>query len=149
MIAPWYLLIYVKMERVAARHGWCLTIHGSMVRDLDVVLIPWTDDAEPEEVVLDAIDKFIKGTDYYRESKKHRGKLHATEKPYGRKAYSVYVGISGYYLDISVMPRKIKEEQMNAKEDKGKALLKEAYQACQVGIMDNSLTKRILDYLAE
>jgi hypothetical protein len=29
----------------------------------------------------------------------------------------------------------------------GNALLLEAYNACQIGIMDNSLTKRIIDHL--
>lgn len=34
------------------------------------------------------------------------------EKPHGRRAISLYIGVSGYYLDISIMPR-------YAKLDKG------------------------------
>lgn len=105
MIAPWYMMVYVKLERIATRHGWNLTLHGSMARDLDIVLIPWTEDAEPEEIVLNAFEKFVKGTSYYKQSKKHGGKLHATEKPHGRIAYSIYIGTGGQYLDISIMPR--------------------------------------------
>lgn len=104
MIAPWYMMTYAKLERIAVRHGWCLTLHGSMSRDLDLVLIPWTDDAEPEEVVLEAIQKFVYGSRYWRKNKK-QSKLHATKKPHGRKAYVITIGIEGQYLDISIMPR--------------------------------------------
>lgn len=111
MIPAWFSIYYQGLERVAQRFGWCLTIHGSMQRDLDLVLLPWTDDAEPETKVLEAVEKFIKGGPYYKKSTKNSIGLHATEKPHGRKAYIIYIGHSNYYLDISVFPRIIEDKK--------------------------------------
>lgn len=40
MLPPYFAILYTKLDRVVARFGWALTLHGSMSRDLDVVLIP-------------------------------------------------------------------------------------------------------------
>lgn len=124
MIAPWFAIYYAKMDRVVQRYGWALTLHGSLQRDLDLVLIPWLEDAEPVEVVLGAIEKFIKGSPYYREYRKqvekNGGKIfgfRGEEKPHGRKAYSLYVGIYGQYLDISAMPRKKPKKKKEPKNE--------------------------------
>ena len=31
MIGPWYVMAYVKHERLAWRHGYALALHGSIV----------------------------------------------------------------------------------------------------------------------
>ncbi len=117
MIPPYYAILYMKLDRIVQRFGWCLSIHGSMTRDLDVILIPWTEDAESEDKVVDAIRVFIEGSYTVAARKRMEKKMntsskeglahYATEdKPHGRKAFSIYIGFSGYYLDISILPRK-------------------------------------------
>ena len=99
MIAPWYSIAYLKLSRIAMRHGYALALHGSMRRDLDLVAIPWTDDADRPEKLLQAIASFISSKsniDYLMPP--------ATEKPHGRMAYSFSIGYEGHYLDVSVMP---------------------------------------------
>lgn len=83
------------------RHGYALALHGSMARDLDLIAVPWTDDASDPDVLIMAFHKFIV-------SKAHvdiKGKYHATKKPHGRLAYAMSIGYEGHYLDISVMPK--------------------------------------------
>lgn len=117
MVAPYYAILYMKLDRVVQRFGWALALHGTMQRDLDLVLIPWTEDADHEDRVIDAIRLFVDG--YYLSNKRKRnekkmgsstkdGLAHfmVTQKPHGRRAISIYIGVSAYYLDISILPRK-------------------------------------------
>lgn len=99
-----------------------------MLRDLDLILIPWTDDAEHEDKVIDAIREFVEGK-YTIAAKKRTEKKYGSmtkdgidhyaveQKPHGRRAISIYIGVSGYYLDISIMPRSaLQEGEADAKK---------------------------------
>lgn len=101
MISPWYALIFKDIERIGNRFGYAIAIHGSLQRDLDLIAIPWTDDAEPKEKLLEALKKYMagKGIDYKI--------AEPTQKPHGRLSYILSVGIysNGMYIDLSVMPR--------------------------------------------
>ncbi len=116
MIPPYYAILYTKLDRVVQRHGWGLGIHGSLTRDLDLILIPWTADAEHEDRVIDAVRLFVEGQYITNLRKKNNKKYGSSQKdglahyaveqkPHGRRAISIYIGASGYYLDISIMPR--------------------------------------------
>lgn len=100
MIAAWYAHVYAQLERIAWRHGYALALHGSMGRDLDVIAIPWTDDADEPEKLLDAFAKAVVKTEEINYSRPG-----ATQKPHGRKAYSFILGHAGHYIDLSIMPR--------------------------------------------
>lgn len=106
MIAPWYVMAYTQLDRIAMRHGYALALHGSMARDLDLIAVPWTDDADDPETLIMAFNKFI----IYKAHVEIKGKFHATKKPHGRLAYSLSIGYDGHYLDVSVMPRIIKPD---------------------------------------
>jgi len=123
MLPPYYSIIYAQLDRIVQRFGWALTLHGSMSRDMDIVLIPWTEDAEHEDKVIDAIKIFVEGKHITAMRKRNEKKINAsskdgmahfsiTEKPHGRKAITLFIGISSYYLDISIMPRieQVKED---------------------------------------
>ncbi len=99
MIAPWYVMAYTKLERIAWRHGYALALHGSMSRDLDLIAIPWTEDADSSEILLAAFCKFI--TDK-AEVDLNPGK--PTKKPHGRCSYAIPIGHDGHYIDLSIMP---------------------------------------------
>ena len=101
MIAPWYAMAYVGLERVAWRHGYALALHGSMARDLDLAAIPWTDDADDPDKLIAAIVRFV-----VAKSNVQMFHPQPMPKPHGRLAYTVSIGNPGHYLDISVMPKK-------------------------------------------
>lgn len=34
-----------KMRKLARNHGWTVAIHGSLRRDIDLIAVPWVDEA--------------------------------------------------------------------------------------------------------
>ena len=102
MKAPIYAILFGHIERVAMRFGWALALHGSMQRDMDIVLMPWTEDAEPDHlVVINAIKKAYEG---FKDEK-----LLATKKPHGRIGYTIMLDYGTHYIDISVIDTRLKE----------------------------------------
>lgn len=102
LIAPWYSIMYVKLDRIAMRHGYALTLHGSMARDLDLVAVPWMEDADDPKVLIKAFAGFIAE----RAQSLNYGYAPPAKKPHGRLSYILPIGMDeNYYLDISVMPR--------------------------------------------
>jgi hypothetical protein len=96
--APFYPLYYVEMAKTCRLYGYALTVHGSMMRDLDLVAIPWTAEAVDEKTL---IDELIHRHDLME------GNPTQKDKPHGRRSY-VFIGFGGEetgYIDFSVMPR--------------------------------------------
>ena len=105
MIAAWYVMAYTKLDRIAMRHGYALALHGSMARDLDLIAVPWTEDADALEKLLESIRRFV----IAGASKTVNIQIpFPTQKPHGRVAYVFPIGHDGHYLDVSIMPRQEK-----------------------------------------
>ena len=97
--APFYPLYYITMAKTCKEHGYALTVHGSMARDLDLVAIPWTEEASDEKTLVDAL---IKNHDLME------GNSAQKDKPHGRRSY-VFIGFGGEntgYIDLGIMPRR-------------------------------------------
>ena len=95
---------------VAREHGYGLGVHGSLVRDIDLIAVPWRENASQPEVLIEAIRVGLGG--YWKlppkdvpEEEYPMGEApdRPYPKPHGRLAWSIY-GILGTYLDVSVMP---------------------------------------------
>ncbi len=98
--APAYAFTFHIMAEAAQAKGYALALHGSMQRDLDVVAVPWTEEAAPAEELVDAIaariGAWLRPTDpTYRNPE---------PKPHGRRAWQLILQ-AGLYIDLSVMPR--------------------------------------------
>jgi hypothetical protein len=82
--------------------GYACAFHGSLLRDIDVIAAPWTDDAASAFALAEVVAKAVGGfTKPSRDTD-----LVPREKPHGRLAFPIYVG--GTYIDLSVMPRAIR-----------------------------------------
>jgi hypothetical protein len=93
-----YLYVLPWLQEIADKHGYALALHGSMARDLDVVAVPWTDEASKAE---DLIENVLEELRPYGAPHGHvKG---PDLRPHGRKAWAIQFG-NGPYLDISVMP---------------------------------------------
>lgn len=119
--APMFAVLYHGLAEVARSHGYALAIHGSVVTDLDLVAVPWTEDAISAETLKDVLMAHIGACGYgdmlrqsghseefvrqilsnQEEVKRHDG---AEEKPHGRIAWNLWMG-AGAKVDLSVMPR--------------------------------------------
>lgn len=100
--APFYPMYYLGLAETCREHGYALTVHGSMARDLDLVAIPWTDKACDEKTLIQAL---LKDRDLMEGNNTSENKI----KPWGRKSYVfVFFGDARTgYIDLSVMPRTI------------------------------------------
>jgi hypothetical protein len=120
--APFFACIYHGLAETARKHGYALTIHGTVTADLDLVAIPWTDDAADPVTLKDALMHHIGACGYddvLRSSgltedqvqqilaRKEPGTdLGGTKKPHGRIAWNLYFVDGGAKVDLSVMPRR-------------------------------------------
>lgn len=84
------------LRKVAREHGYALGLHGSGERDLDLIAVPWVEDASEAEVLVEALRSSIDGV-----------AAGPYAKPHGRRAWLIYLHLEGsrLYVDLSVMPR--------------------------------------------
>lgn len=90
--------IVADFRAVCREHGYALTEHGSRIRDVDLVAIPWTPKAIPSGTLLKHLGE-IEGVTY---------QSNQTGKPHGRIAatYLFRKRDGGYsFIDLSVCPR--------------------------------------------
>ena len=99
--APAYAFIYHGLAEVARENGYALSIHGSMLDDLDLVAIPWVEEViTPFELYI-VIRNHCNSCLLNCEENKHLG---PEKKPHGRLAWKLYMD-GGSSVDLSVMPK--------------------------------------------
>ena len=90
-------------QNAARGQGYAVGVHGSRVRDLDLIAVPWIEDCAitPQaiaEIIADAIPGVLQGK--------------PEKKPHGRIGFTIYprwhYGFDRWYVDLSVMPRRRK-----------------------------------------
>ncbi len=105
LCAPMYAVLYAELRILCKGHGYALTIHGSLKRDLDLVAVPWIEKCSEPEILANAIQEYI-GCAY-----SHPDSEDAVI-PHGRKRFVFHLdehpqnGMygKGPYIDLSVMP---------------------------------------------
>ena len=53
--APCYAAYYKSLAEVAREKGYALAVHGSLQNDLDLIAVPWVENAAPREELVEAI----------------------------------------------------------------------------------------------
>lgn len=96
--APAYVVgIYPALAEKARGLGYALALHGSLKRDLDLIAVPWTDDAsDPDALLAAMMATFDVSTN------NPMGLPEA--KPHGRMCWTIPLWW-GAYIDLAVMPR--------------------------------------------
>ena len=85
---------------IARAHGYALTIHGTLQRDLDLVAIPWTEEAVAPEVLV----KALRDRAQWFSFEDSHPLMGAVEKPHGRRAWTIPL-VGDTLIDLSIMPR--------------------------------------------
>lgn len=116
---PLFACLYQGLCDVARANGYALAIHGTLVNDMDLIAVPWTEEAIAAEDLVAAIREHIGAVGYAdllrRDSPflsetaisqivERDGGLDATEKPHGRRAWNLYL-YAGAKVDLSILPR--------------------------------------------
>lgn len=103
---------YLKCLRiiriVAKTLGYAIGVHGSLIRDLDLIAAPWTEEAASAEELVDHICAEIKKElgEGWQVDRKITGKWPAlVYKPHGRLGFTILLH-DGQWIDLSVMPRR-------------------------------------------
>jgi len=104
-VADGYALILPKLQTVAREHGYALAVHGSMMRDLDLIAAPWTEEATDDETLARALCAAVGGKIYgaMHDGKTDKVDFNPVQRPHGRKCWVIHLG-GGPYLDVAVMP---------------------------------------------
>jgi hypothetical protein len=89
-------------QNAVRNQGYAVAVHGSNVRDLDLIAVPWTETALTPLMVAETIASSIPGVLFGKPEKKPHGRTGFTIRPGGQ------YGFDRWYIDLSVMPRKRK-----------------------------------------
>ncbi len=100
-----YSQILPRIRKAAKDLGYAIAIHGTLQRDLDLLAVPWIEEAaEPAElvkVIADAVSGYVIG-----DGVDNHGYVseRPTEQPHGRMSWNICWGGKAF-IDLSVMPR--------------------------------------------
>lgn len=120
-LSKWLEPCLAEMRHTARAYGYALAVHGSLTFDIDIVCIPWIDEADSPESLVSALreacSRVTKMPTYFWgmpcENPEYsvgddfliaEGKRPDSDRPHGRRAWSWQLG-GGAYVDCSVMPR--------------------------------------------
>lgn len=91
---------YQAIVTAARSVGYAVAVHGSRSRDVDLLAMPWTEDAVDLETLAKVIAVAING---YMQGEQD-SRLKVSDRPHGRKSLFVFAR-DGTIIDLSVMPR--------------------------------------------
>lgn len=108
---PLYEKLIGPIREKARELGYAIAIHGTLKRDIDLVAIPWTEEAADARTLAMAIQEVAreihgKADQCWRPDKDQEFTLNGCpgNKPHGRLCWNFFLGL-GPYIDLSVMPR--------------------------------------------
>jgi hypothetical protein len=89
-----YCALYPNLAKVARKHGYALAVHGTLVRDMDLICVPWADSVSPPVDVVNEITSTFWITRVGE----------PTKKRHGREAWTISIGHGECALDLSFLP---------------------------------------------
>ena len=116
-----YIAILGLLHDVCKQHGYAMGVHGTLGRDLDLICVPWVEQASEPEKLIEALAHICGGKVpvMFQDSD---GKLcdNPVVRPHGRQGWVIHLG-GGPYLDVSVMPPKPNEQKESNSETSSQA----------------------------
>jgi len=89
------------LERVARANGYALAIHGSLVKDIDLLAVPWVDDAAQPDALADALRSELGG---HFATNIHGDPQPEGDRPHGRRSWSIAGDCIPTWVDLSIFP---------------------------------------------
>ena len=100
--AVFYTVLWNSFRQAALDLGWTLALHGSLANDMDIMAMPWVEEAKPVEELITAISDLIGNTIWKADHLNTPPKI----QPHGRLTYTLSI-FSDFYIDLSIMPRQV------------------------------------------
>lgn len=97
LVVQCFLSLIDRMRQNARRHGYALAVHGTLLRDIDLIAVPWINRPKAASTLHKSLFRLVKvfHKDAYTANK-------PVIKPQGRVAWSINLG-NGTYIDLSVV----------------------------------------------
>jgi len=111
--AVFYACLWNDFRQAALDCGWALALHGSMASDMDIMGMPWIEDAKPVEEMIKALENCLT----IPEDTSHFETIKCTDKPHGRVVYTIHI-FADFYIDLSVYGAQAAEASRNKNEVK-------------------------------
>jgi hypothetical protein len=103
------LLLIVPLRVIAHQGGYAIGVHGSLARDIDLIAVPWIEDAVPARALAEAlIGEIERVNGVALVINNHSADLNdytqrnPQQKPHGRLAWAIHLG-GGPYIDLSII----------------------------------------------
>lgn len=93
-MGPVYVALYPKLADIAREHGFALAIHGSIVRDFDLIAIPWVESPSHPDKVVEAM--------LAASSIRTHGEPDTVF--HGRRRYTLILSFGESFCDLQFMP---------------------------------------------
>jgi hypothetical protein len=94
--AAFYAAMWDDIRQCAMDCGWAVALHGSLASDMDIMAMPWVENAFNFGVLVSKIDKLFCGENTFESF------ITYNEKPHGRIVATIPIW-ADFYLDISTM----------------------------------------------
>lgn len=95
--AAFYACMWGDLRKAALDCGWALGLHGSLNSDMDIMAMPWTEDAKTADEMVFALSRCFTGNPFASDYATNR-----SGKPNGRTVYTMTIW-GNFYLDINVI----------------------------------------------
>ena len=92
--AVFYAAMWNDFRQAALDKGWALALHGSLANDMDIMAMPWTDNAETPLEMINAIRGCF--------DKPNEIGCSISNMPNNRIVYTLSIW-SDFYLDINII----------------------------------------------
>lgn len=98
-----YFETHIDLLRQNARaSGYALAVHGSLLRDVDLLAMPWTDEAKSPKELVESLFGIVRALASKGDKQFVRKNDLPTIKPHNRIAWSIHVN-RDTYIDLSVV----------------------------------------------
>ena len=94
--AAFYVAMWDDIRQCAMDCGWAVALHGSLASDMDIMAMPWVENAVSFGVLVNKIDELFCGENTFKAF------ITYNEKPHGRIVATIPTW-ADFYLDISTM----------------------------------------------
>lgn len=98
--AAFYACMWNDLRNAAMDNGWALALHGSLASDMDIMAMPWVEDAKSVKVMIKSLSDCFTDSPF----KEHHIVPHYS-KPHNRVVYTMSIW-ADFHLDISVIYNK-------------------------------------------
>jgi hypothetical protein len=96
--AAFYACLWEDFRNAALDCGWALGLHGSLSSDMDIMAMPWIEDAKPVEEIIFALESCLTAPN----NTLWTNTVKSTDKPNNRVVYTIHI-FADFYLDINII----------------------------------------------